>query len=42
MRGDQCLNYDCETWSDVSAIVLRCNYNPAVFVPHRRPTPNAI
>ena len=40
-RGDQCLNDDCETWSDVSTIVLRCDYNPAVFVPHRRPTPNA-
>ena len=41
-RGDQCLNDDCETWSDVSTIVLRCDYNPAVFVPHRRPTPNAL
>ena len=40
-RWDQCLNDDCETWSEVSAIVLRCDYNPAVFVPHRRPTPNA-
>ena len=40
MRGDECLNDDCETWSEVSAIVLRCDYNPAVFVPHRRPTPN--
>ena len=39
-RGDQCLHDDCETWSDVSAIVLRCDYNPMVFVPHRRPTPN--
>lgn len=39
-RGDQCLNDDCETWSDVSPIVLRCDYNPAVFVPHRRPMPN--
>ena len=35
-RGDECLNDDCETWSKVSVIVLRCDYNPMVFVPHRR------
>ena len=40
-RGDECLNDDCETWSDVGTIILLCDYNPAVFVPHRRPTPNA-
>ena len=40
-RGDECLNDDCETWSKVSVIVLRCDYNPMVFVPHRRQVPNA-
>ena len=40
-RGDECLNDDCETWSKVSSIVLRCDYNPMVFVPHRRQVPNA-
>lgn len=41
-RGDECLNDDCETWSKVSSIVLRCDYNPMVFVPHRRQVPNAL
>ena len=40
-RGDECLNDDCETWSEVSAIVLRCDYNPGLFVPIRRAVPNA-
>ena len=37
MRGDECLDDDCERWWPVSTIVLRCDYHPEGFVPHRRP-----
>ncbi len=35
-KDDEYLEDDCKTWSNVSHIMLRCEYNPLLFVPHRR------
>lgn len=35
-RGDEGLDDDCEHWSPVSTIFLKCRYDPGILVPIRR------
>jgi len=38
-RGDQILLDDCETWGELVGWEVGVRYNPAFFVPVRRPVP---